>query len=150
MNELERQFQEQGKQLLAYTESEKDIEFRQMVNQAKLGQVLQTLSPISAYLDLVSILAGTDLGNYLRLRTQARQLNRELARWQEEKMQKLPLMPRAFQVSLSLSDLPQLTYQQESLSQSFYRAIPSALALVILHLLAFVLAASAFNRYDAR
>jgi ABC-type transport system involved in multi-copper enzyme maturation permease subunit len=148
--EVKRQFQEQGMQAVARVESEKDIEFRQMESQATLAQVFQTLSPITAYLQMASILSTTDLGTYVRFRTEARRLNSQLAQWQEEKMQKSPRPAAAFQASLDLSDLPQLSARQEPLREGLYRAIPSALALVIFHFLAFVLAVAAFNRYDAR
>jgi hypothetical protein len=148
--ELERQSQEKFSHFVASTETEKEVEFRQMVSQAKLAEILQNLAPISAYMQLASILAGTDLGSYVRLRTEARRLNGELAKWQGEKMRKYPQAAGAFGAPLDLSDLPRSSYRQETLGESVSRIIPPMLTILAFHLLSFLVALLAFIRYDVR
>lgn len=148
--ELERQSQARFSQFVASTETEKDLELRQMVSQAKLAELLQNLSPISAYMQLTSILAGTDLGSYVRFRTQARQLNHEMAKWREEKMKKYPQAAGAFGAPLDLSDLPRLSFGQETLAESVSKIIPLGLTILAFHILCFLVALLAFTRYDVR
>jgi ABC-type transport system involved in multi-copper enzyme maturation permease subunit len=148
--ELKKQSREMASHYVTSMEVEKDAEFRHMVSQARFVETSQILSPISSYIQLASILAGTDLGNYIRFRGEARRLDGELARWQEEMVQKYPQVRGAFAGSLDLNGLPQSSYRPEALAESLSRVLPPALVLLALHLLCFFTALLMFIRYDPR
>jgi ABC-type transport system involved in multi-copper enzyme maturation permease subunit len=148
--EQERQVQAKAKQILTGLEAEKDTEFNQMTNQAGFVQRYQTLSPVSAYIQLASILSGTDLGGYVRFRREARRLDRELAQWQEEMMQRYPQTGSAYSESVDLSGLPQASYRPEALTESVSRALLPVLVILGFHVIGFFVTLLLFNRYDPR
>lgn len=148
--EQKRQSREMAQRFVTGMEAEKDAEFRQMVSQAGLVETLQALSPIPAYLQIAAILSGSDLGSYVRFRSEARRLDRELAEWQERKILQHSQSTGAFSASLDLSDLPASHYRSEGLAESVSRAFPPGLVILTLHLLCFFAVLLIFIRYDPR
>lgn len=148
--EQQRHSREMAQRFVTGVEAEKDAEFRYMVSQARLAETLQALSPISAYLQIAAILSGTDLGSYVRFRSEARRLDRELAEWQERKILQHPQFSGVFPTPLDMSDLPSSHYHSEGLVEGVSRAFLPALVILLFHLLCFLAVLLIFIRYDPR
>ncbi len=138
-------------QALRDLEAQAELRLNQMIRQAELARTLLAFSPISAYLSMTAIIARTDTGSYIRFRIEANRLQREISRWQNEKMKIYPdRTMHIFSSPLDKSGFPQPNHPSESLAKSIYRSLPEISMLLFLNVIFFAGAFLAFRKYDPR
>lgn len=127
----------------------KDYLQRNPIRQAKLARAVSRISPAAAYYEVLSVLAGTDLGAHERFLKQAREYRQSLIRYLRE--QQAFSSPQWFTVEQGEADLtgmPHFKERPETVGESLRRAMPDILILLILNVVFFMAAFVSFLRYD--
>ena len=128
---------------------ERDYQQRKNAQQ-RLAVNLSRISPASALTFGTMTLARTGLDDYDRFLASIRAYKPIYTKWLNSKLGQSINFTTGEQMKIKLDDMPQFTYEPESLAKSIVRTLPDFIVMVVLILGFFVGAYVSFLRYDVR